>query len=676
MDVGFRQDEDELTFIESQLATPPCINIIDKETFNNRIHDVFDILYEALAKSFGPGGAGTFISIYPKYFNTKDGFTIMKNIAFDKKLDQVICDMVMDICSRLNFTVGDGTTTAVIATGSIYNKYALCENDFAKMNILPRDIINRLNRIKDDILASIDKEAIHIRTDDPDELESSIRKVVWISSNGNQQITDMISTLYHELMYPAISCTLAKDGIMKYKIVTGYNIDVSLMDKIYINNDDNTMVLNGANVIIFDHKVTKDTYQKILVPLNLQSRGRGKHLVCIAPYYDEVALGGVIRSDLLAEYKKSQDVNLVLTACTKTRGSDKVKLDDLAMLLNTTMITSQMEMDLIAATEAGKDFAEIYNLDSRDIEGLSVAYNVDNEHLRLAPYTKDSAPTPYGYEYRQSALRVGYCDDLTIGLKDSTFSGFYYDENEYRKYMNIAKAELAEVQRRVETVGTYSFELIQKQERVHALSLKTGIIEVGATSEISQNYLKDMVDDAVKAAESAYNNGVVLGCNVTLSKVTLAHASDFDKYDDLDRKLLNIIADGFVNVYQTVINNVAPDVAIIPDPDVYDETHSEWTEDEVKELVDRIHQLTPFKNLEFTADELNACHSLHKINRICNLYDFIIRYSIFNNKVIDLGDGGRFTSDIINSAETDKEILKATIDLLSLLITGNQMVMR
>jgi len=56
--------------------------------------------------------------------------------------------MAMDICSRLNFTAGDGTTTSVIATKSIYDSYrqmvraseADNESDIHFNKILPRDI--------------------------------------------------------------------------------------------------------------------------------------------------------------------------------------------------------------------------------------------------------------------------------------------------------------------------------------------------------------------------------------------------------------------------------------------------------------------------------------------------------------------------------------------------------
>ena len=61
----FKDKNQELTFIEEQFNGDPNINVITKEQFEERVYKVFTILWEKLSKSFGPGGAGTFISIYP-----------------------------------------------------------------------------------------------------------------------------------------------------------------------------------------------------------------------------------------------------------------------------------------------------------------------------------------------------------------------------------------------------------------------------------------------------------------------------------------------------------------------------------------------------------------------------------------------------------------------------------
>lgn len=656
----FKTEKNELNFIQGQLSDEPCINVISKHDFEKRVKLVYDILWNTLSKSFGPGGAGTFISVYPHYYNTKDGFSIMKNIAFDKKLDQVICDMVMDICSRLNFTVGDGTTTAVIATKSVYDSYLNNKNELDEMNILPREILNIFEKYKDILLNKIDELSSPIRSTNPDELYENIKKVVYISSNGNKEITEMIASLYKDLMYPAISCVLSKDGIMKSSIIEGYKIDVSLTDKLYINNDSNTMSLNGSDIIMFDHKITKDTYEKILRPLSQASKSRGRHLLCIAPYYDETALSGPIRTDLNLEYKKSNDINLVLSVCSKITSQSKVSLDDLAMLLNTVLISPSMEDDMLAKLTLNNNIYQIFDMDNRGIPNINVAVYSDDENdhtLRLVPY-QNNLKNVFGECYKDSNLRLGYCDKLELGLKESTFSGFYYDKEVYSKYLSTAKDELEEIKRKCETIGTFSLELTQKQQRVHSLGLKTGLIEVGATSEISQGYLKDIVDDAVKAAASAYNNGVVLGCNVTLMGAISTVLKSLDDNNKTDKIVLKMLFDGYMSVYKTVLANV-----LCND---YKVTNDNITID-CNNLCINIPKCK-YQNIVFP--NLNT-----KFEDSTSLIDYITHYSVYTQTVFDLSKG-EFNNEVINSVETDKEILKATLDLLSLLITGNQLVLR
>ena len=180
------KDNKNLRFIDSQLADEPHINVIDKEDFEKRVEKVFNILWEKLSRSFGPGGAGTFVSVYPSCYNTKDGFSIMKQIGFDTKLDQVISDLVMNICTRLNFTVGDGTTTAVIATKTIYDAYRAQKSELEKNHVLPRVVMQKLEIIKNEILKRIDENAVPIRTENRDELREDIARVVDISSNNNR----------------------------------------------------------------------------------------------------------------------------------------------------------------------------------------------------------------------------------------------------------------------------------------------------------------------------------------------------------------------------------------------------------------------------------------------------------------------------------------------------------
>ena len=117
---------------KSIYQSEPRANVLPKEIFEDRAKKVFNIAWQSLSKSFGPYGAPTIICNYPFRHVTKDGFTIMKNLSMDASetlLDQAIMDMASDICGRLNNTVGDGTTSAVVATNSIYQSYLKFKKD-------------------------------------------------------------------------------------------------------------------------------------------------------------------------------------------------------------------------------------------------------------------------------------------------------------------------------------------------------------------------------------------------------------------------------------------------------------------------------------------------------------------------------------------------------------------
>lgn len=662
----FKDKNQELTFIEEQFNGEPNINVITKEQFEERVYKVFTILWEKLSKSFGPGGAGTFISIYPSYYNTKDGFTIMKNIAFDKKLDQVISDMVMNICSRLNFSVGDGTTTATIATKCTYDSYLDNKEYFATNKVLPRDIMKTLNTIKDEVLTLIHDKSREIRSDDSIELYNNIKDVVRISSNGDEKITEIIASLYAELMHPAITAKLSQKGELTSSIVEGYDTSASLTDKLYINNDDQTLVIsNGMDVLVFDHKITKDCYEFILKPLSESCKGRGRKLVVIAPYYDNIAIEGVIKTDLNSEYKRTKDINLVLTVCSRPIGKDKIAMEDLSMLLHTTTITDAIEKDFLSELTTQKVFADkFFDLDHRDIKDINICV-VAGENTLKVKNSSNLEPDDEIYPYFDSnkGIRVGYCDRAVIGLKDSTFSGFYYDEDIYNKYREDARTQLEETRKKCETMGIWSSELTEKQSRYYSLGLKTGVIEIGADSEIVQNYEKDMIDDAIRAASSAYNHGVVLGCNVTLIECLKEIRDIHSKYgDELGVLLSNILMEGFISVYDTVLHNISDDVEFLEPSD----ENRERMNDTVKKL---------FKHNEDVFTNMEAYSAIISELKNPSLYEAIEMYSVATNQVFDVTTG-TFSNKIINSAGTDEEILKATIDLLSLLITGNQLVLR
>ncbi len=666
----------------------PRVNVLSKELFEDRAQKVFKLAWESLSKSFGPYGAPTIICNYPFRHVTKDGFTIMKNLSMDTSntlLDQAILDMASDICGRLNFTVGDGTTTAVIATNSIYQSYLKVKKDLDMSMVLPRDILKRFDILKEDIYKALTDVAIPIRSDNRDELAENIRDVVYISSNGDEEITSYISEFYRKHGAPAISCELSQDGTTKVRDIVGYKFNLVLNDRLYINSDNDAAELDNADIIIFSKRITANTYQYILKPLNENCRVRGRHLIVAAPLYDEVAMTQVIGPDLNAEYRSSHDVNLILTSYKAISAHHKRLLNDFAMLMNATVITEAMERDIIESSKRGVNICELINIDNRNIYGIQcVARNLEeNQYFAFADLPNVRDDLEKGYEVftnKPTDPLLGYTSHCKLGLKSSLFSGeMYYDKGLYDATVKEAEAKLKEVEDKYAKLGTFNVEVAQAQERVYSLKLSMGVIEVGAPTDMSQGMLKDSVDDAIKAAASAFDHGVVYGCNVDLIRILDELKSKYKS--NVDKLLIDILFNGFVDVYRTVLTNAFKDVTLVRE-------QSASTEDLVataKSIIsaffaekgkynDSITINNTFGNkyeldgylLEFFKNDV-----IRNNLSLATIHNFLIFISINNREVFDVSTF-TFSDKVINSVETDRQILTATIDLISILMTGNQ----
>lgn len=618
-------------FMEKEIETPPAINVIDQKVFQDRIKSVFNIVSEKLSRSFGPGGAATFISRYPAYYSTKDGFNIMKNITFEKRIDHVIKDMMMSICTRLNVTVGDGTTSSIIASNHMFESFMNLPDSSIK-KVLPREIIKELESISEEILIELYKLSDDIKGEN---LYENIRKVVNISSNGSEEITDIISNIYKELKYPAISCVPSDNVETKYKIINGFKANLSLGDRLFINNDSDTYSnKNGVKVIIFDHKVTSDLYKYFIKPLYTKLYMMKIDLICIAPFYDEVALYTDIKSDLNTIYTVyDKQTPLVITTITARDSADKKSMSDLAMLLDTTVINPALGKDLVEAFKEEGKFNKVFEEGLKDNK---IVLNYKDADFKLNEDEKNL----------QFNFKLGDAKEVEIGLVNSIFNGFNYDKDLYDRHLQEAKTDLAKTEKDAENISVFSLELSRQEYRVHSLGLKTAIIEVGGKSDLSRGYNRDVYDDAVKAAASAYKYGVVSGCNTSLLKSIniLKEKYSLENKESLKYVLIDLLEDAFKNVYKEVLKNVI-------------ENRTIDSREELKELYSNILY-------DKKVDDFN-----HR-----ELYDILINASIDTNKAYDVTTG-KLSEDIINSMETDREILRATIDLLGLLITGNQLVL-
>lgn len=626
--------------------------VLDKNEFEARIQPVITEAGDILARSFGKYGSNTFIGSGVHAMATKDGYTIAKHLSARDELDKIdsmIYNILRTPCDRLNNTVGDGTTTAWISTKSIYNSYMKIRDSLNNRNFIPRDIIEVFIKIRDMVISEIQKRTVKIDVNDADALADAIYKVLFISTNGDTEISSMISEMYRELKYPSIQVELSRDGHNHKRIIEGYEVKVITTDGIYANSENSVCTLKNSDVLVVDLKINTDIYLNILKPLSGQCKARGRHLVVIATQYDETSMEGLIASELREEYRMFRDVNLVLCTASNKGADDKKRLYDLAMLLNTDVINSTIkDMEITNVFEA-------FNLDHRNIPGITI-------------YSTSSLIVDDGQANRQletAKFRIGFCQECELGRDKSIFRGFYYNDELYKQHRVEAEQDLEFVKHKYEAMGIFNIEISIKQARLYALDLKVGTIEIGGDSDLMQKFLKDTVDDGVKAAASAYNYGLIQGCNLTTLQILYdLRVNIVDTYgeDSIEAIIHEIFFNGFMDVYKTVLHNMCENENIV-DKDAILLQVDTWLKEHVRK-----GDTTLDINI-FDKDILERM----KVFTPPSVHDFIVLYSIMSGKVFDLGVK-EFNNDVINSAQTDIEILKAVTDLISLLISGNQLV--
>lgn len=669
------------------IGESPAINVMSANDFQKRVSEIFQMTADVLAKSYGPYGSSSIISEYPYQHVTKDGFSIMKKLSFSKDItlvDDAIKGLIETPCSRLNYAVGDGTTTAIISVNAIYQEYLNRMEEIKEENIPPRDILNAYNKIRDEIINALENEISYVDTTNHDSMVDTMTKIAYISANGDEEITGLIHDLYDKLDYPLIEIKKAPDGKTKYTITEGYHFNAILKDSIYVNNDNFNGEYHNVDVLIFDHKITMDCFKTIIFPLNEECRKMRRHLIIIAPAYDDVAMINVSRT-LSGEFKATNDVNLILMVGSMVNGINRSLCEDLSIILNTTIINMGLEKEFMNKINSGTPVTSLIDINNRNIpeivvtvkDGDKIGWTNDNGHI-----TEEHR----AIDLDADAIRAGYAGNVVLGMSDgSSFDDVYYNQFLYEKTINTLRYKLEEVQKKSEAVSTYNFEAKDLQKRLFNLQMKIGTIEVGGESTLSQELLYDAVDDTVKATASAYHNGIVKGCSVSTLRA-IANVK-LKPHTELENIIIDCIDNGFKSVYKVLLSSVFENESVMKPLGFLFSSANDFISDErIKEIYDQITKVTKWKlQLDDFKDFIyhTAVHGAINQEDVLTdvlirtsgdtLFDNIINYSIYIGEPFDLSMRD-FNSSIINSAKTDKEVLLASSDLISLLITGNQFI--
>lgn len=236
---------------------------------------------KAVADTMGPRGRTVLIRQEDgKTIVTKDGVTVAKNLRFETPFQEALFSIIRQASLQTNQNAGDGTTTAMVLAGAIYENAQKHLSAGVPAVELQRGIFRGLERV----LERIRSEALNI------ESLADIENIARISANGDEEITENVTK--------AMSAC-GKDGIVVLSnshhpgttltTVEGYRHSAGWYSSEFVTNEAaQVCTLKEPYILVTDEKITEPS--QILPLMNLMKRDNSS-LIIVAEEVSDMAMG-------------------------------------------------------------------------------------------------------------------------------------------------------------------------------------------------------------------------------------------------------------------------------------------------------------------------------------------------------------------------------------------------
>lgn len=554
----------------------PTWNVVEEGEFRKKTHHVFSQVAQTLERTLGPYGSTTILEGFSDAHITKDGWQVLKRIRFVDRIEQTVHKMLLNISSQVVIKVGDGSTSSIVAANEVYK--TLNESALLK-ELRSKDLLDSLRSIAERITNHIlENNATPINRDGDFE---EIYRLALISTNGEQEIASFIQEIYKQTGNPSIEYRESKVSESTYEVINGYKAEMGYIDEIFKMNDRGECIVEHPVVLMFDHTIDRASLVQIIQPITATALSENRRVVVIAPHIDSM-LKEHISNQVNACVRSNALPPVVYVAARLNDIRQKVLYGDFSSLMGTRIITQ----------------VDMYNLAHQNGQGEDMEEALESVNV-----------TDF----------IGSVDKMVITREHTIASGFdgHRDELRYQTMVNDAKQAYNELQARHSKLSMVDPKLFEAKKRVAKLSCKMGSILVGGRSEMAKRALLDLVEDAVKASESAFNYGYNTGGNLVIPIAVAELIATDDTLTASEKEILSALGGAFVNVYEKVLSR-------------------RYGVDSPK-----------LNEISMESIERRECYNLLK---------------------------EEYDGTVINPTHTDVEILNAVVSIISLLLSSNQYI--
>lgn len=498
-------------------------NIVGKDTLRRVQLETLELLKNALANTFGPYGSNTCsfkengLSRY-----TKDGHTVLSNIQLAGEIERSVLSDIEESTRTQAVQVGDSTTSITILSYLIFKR--LCE--FEQSNqIQPVTIVRYFKEITEKICERIDSYKKEITLDD-------IYNISLISTNGNEQLANLMATIYKDYgfeVFVDVKASMNHDTYVKE--INGLALECGFLDPTLINSTaEGTCTVNNPRIYAFQDPIDTNEMgmlfdaileNNIVKPLRENEPGKIINTVILCP-------------KLSRDY--SEHIDRLMTALANADGSQKGFLN---------IITN------ITSTDVDQ-----YD-DICDLCGCKYIKKYIDPEIQRQDIEAGVAPTPLTVaNFYGEAARV---------VSDHAKTTFITPKNMYKEDgvtpTDLFAQRIDYISKQIDKLtveGNNTTDIYQLKKRLNSLKGKMVEIYIGGVTVADRDAERDLLEDAALNCRNASQNGVGYGANFEGYRAAREIANEYksDENSDLHKVTISdFIRSAYCELMTMLYNN-------------------------------------------------------------------------------------------------------------------------
>lgn len=585
---------------------------------------------QAFAKTLGPYGENTIIESQTlNHKITKDGFEVYKNVVIYNKIGRVIARLIQKISGTLNENVGDGTTSSVVVAKEMYQlrkiikKYKITPKLFTLiLEEVSAWLISRMKVNAFDVTTlSEDIKALADRTD-LDKLRDTrfhevVKNLAAISLNNDYEKGQLIADIFSQLEEPGngyINVDRSNTELTHYDKDRGFEIFRGAIDPELTPGG--TIEWRKPKILLVKGQLATNDIACVEKVVNFVIGTLGQPLVIIAGGFSQALTQTILQSAMV--YREQKKTAFPLLA---------IEVDN--------------------TSDAGFE-------NFKDVEANVCATIIDTQYGK--PFPNEKEPEMY-IKYLGEAELV-----RCKGVYWTRILGGKRSATRVEARLAAIDQEIARLKSEPEVDHYHAIFKLNKRRACLLNDMIT--LNIGGKTPEEKETDAFLFDDAVRGCKSAINNGICRGGNLEVARMCYEILNNLNP-------MVDVLKDEELPVLVNLCMKKIQSFGI--------------SENKMKAIViDMLRGLMDAYTRAFAIIVNNKFHDRRKSikiarkcvaeNQVYNLVDGTYESYDSNPDSFSFNGGFKIGNKVINSVDTDINILKTSVSILNLVITSNQFI--